>query len=114
MAERFLQLDVSKLMFSLVYLKIDDKDPRFSGLFSANGELAMRAFYFDELRDVVKEAVFQTLEPEEWEEQKRPEFEVECCSEVDQKDAERFKVFDTIENKAYPETGPDSIFKKVD
>lgn len=108
MADRFLEVDITKVLGSTLYLKVDDEDPRFSALLeSGETELEKLRSGVSLLNQVRKSAgianaVKETIQSTDWEDAWNPtdsDFDVEGVKEVAADEALMYAVFDVKTGK---------------
>jgi hypothetical protein len=99
MAERFLKIEVTKEMYSEVYVRVDDEDPRFRDLFEENGQLKKRGAILE--HENVQTAAEETLNDHllDWE----MDFNIRqgITLEVPKEEAVRYKTWDAVNDAVY-------------
>jgi len=99
MAQRFLEIEISRSIFTSVNVAIDDADPKYAGLFSENGTLSHKAFHL--LKDVAHKAADKVASEYDWETDKS-ETEIDGLQEVSAEEASHFKVWDEKNDRKMP------------
>jgi len=93
MAERFLKVKASRRQVTEIYLKVDDKDPRFMTFFNSENEKAKTEIYRQLRGEIVVQAAKETTFNYDWEMCPFP-IEVDQVSEVEELDARQFPIYD--------------------
>jgi hypothetical protein len=94
MAERFLEVEVSRKQFSVVFLRVDDADPEWSQAFAGDG---LGAAVWRLAGRVAFEAVGETCQDYDWEVPLGgAEVDVEGIEIISGKAARAYKFFDVV------------------
>jgi hypothetical protein len=96
MAQRFLEIDISRSIFTSVNVVIDDEDPKYAGLFDASGKVSN--FGWSALKDVAHKAADKIVSEYDWETDKS-ETEIDGYKEVSEEEAKLFSVWDEKNNR---------------
>jgi hypothetical protein len=95
MAQKFLEVEISRREFMNVTLSVDDEDPRFKDLFTTDGKLAVQG-HWGSLKPAVQEAIKDKYD-NEWEADS--EVDVEGLKIEPREEALKYKTFDAVTEK---------------
>lgn len=104
MAERFLQLDITKMLGTTLFLCVDDEDPTYEAYFKAESQDRLREFSKLCKWLPIAKAVEETIHDSDWGYSWNPkdeDFEVQSLQEVDKDEATMYSVFDVNSSKMY-------------
>lgn len=93
--ERYLEIDVTKMVSSILFVKVDDQDERYKKFFSSDKGEQLIGFSNIRHKLPLVEAVKKTIDDSEWDEYPL-ELEVQAVKEVSKEEAEKYVVFNAI------------------
>lgn len=96
MAKRFLEVEVSRNIFTTVNIVVDDEDPKYQGMFS--GEANRRGFSC--LKEAAHKAASEVVGGLDWETEDSST-EIHGYHEVEESLALEFPNWDAIKNEVY-------------
>lgn len=102
MAQRFLEIEVSRSVYTSVTVAIDDEDPKYAGLFDENNKTnkgwSSSHVGWLSLKDVAHKAADKVVAEYDWETDKS-ETEIDGFQEVSESEARQFNIWDEKNNQ---------------
>lgn len=91
MAQRFLEIQISRYIYTSVTVAIDDEDPKYAGLFDENSKVTNQGW--SSLKNAAHKAADKIVAEDDWETD-RSETEIDGYHEVSEAEAKQFSVWD--------------------
>lgn len=98
MAQRFIEVKISRHVFTTVNILIDDEDKKYEGLFDGNGKLSARSFSL--LQEEAHAAADKVAEEYDWETD-TSETDIDSAKEVTKEEATLFGVWDAKNKRKF-------------
>lgn len=98
MAQRFLEVEVSRHIFTTVNIVVDDEDERFKEAFGQDGKISHKAFHL--LQKAAHEAADKIAPEYDWETDKT-ETDIDGVKEISKGEAAMFQVWDAQNNRKF-------------
>lgn len=92
MTQRFIELQVSRAIYTDVTIAIDDEDPKYKTLFAEDGSLTFRGASL--LKEAAAKAADNVAESYDWQKD-TTETEIDAYHEVSVEEARQYKIWDT-------------------
>jgi hypothetical protein len=96
MAQRFLEIEISRHIFTTVNIVVDDEDEKYKDVFNAENKISHKAFHL--LQDAAHQAADKIVSEYDWETDKS-ETEVDGMKEVPKGEAVLFECWDAKNNR---------------
>lgn len=98
MSKKFLKVEISKRVYSTVFLAIDENDPRYQSVVK-DGKVSLAPM--SALQEIAEEGADKTVYNDEWESVSGERIEVEGVKVVDEKEAVAFRTWDVVTNDVF-------------